>query len=99
MTTHTTKDGRVFTLVGTEPYTRKDGTETALDLWEGACKVCGAAYTVKTAGERKAPLEAYAQFNVVHCQQHRLSKEEVGRRFGLAVQARRHQRASSGSNA
>jgi len=32
-----------------EPYTRRDGTVTKLDVWTGSCVVCGEPFEVRTA--------------------------------------------------
>lgn len=37
----TTRSGRPWVEVGSEPYTRKDGTETTLIVWESYCVECG----------------------------------------------------------
>ena len=57
---------RVFHLVATEPYTRKDGSATALAIWRGTCRVCGSAYEVSTPGCLPAFIKANA-FGRVHC--------------------------------
>lgn len=40
--------GRTFRQVGTEPYTRLDGSETQLIVWQAPCVACGAPFTVRT---------------------------------------------------
>lgn len=39
---------RLFLLVGTAPYTRLDGTQTELALWEGRCRRCGSPFIIAT---------------------------------------------------
>ena len=72
MTDAQTQDGRVFKWLTFEPYTRKDGTETELSVWESACAVCGAPFTVATprTGASKA-------FGRKHCDTHKLNKQEA----------------------
>ena len=33
-------DGQRYDLVRTEPYTRTDGSETELSVWQSECPVC-----------------------------------------------------------
>lgn len=44
---HTFK-GRVWEAKGAEPYTRKDGTETELVVWQGLCTSCNGPMQVRT---------------------------------------------------
>ncbi|MHA6905465.1 hypothetical protein JK151_08935 [Ralstonia syzygii subsp. celebesensis] len=41
-------DGRVWRRIGTEPYIRKDGSETVLVVWETGCAVCGTLIQIRT---------------------------------------------------
>jgi hypothetical protein len=41
-------DGQRYELVRSEPYTRQDGGETALLVWQSNCPVCGALFEVRT---------------------------------------------------
>jgi hypothetical protein len=34
-------DGRIFTWLAFKPYTRKDGTDTELSIWQSTCFICG----------------------------------------------------------
>jgi hypothetical protein len=83
-----TKDGRVFVLVGEEPYQRKDGVMTTLKVWRSNCAVCGAPFTVKTptsfssAGDSKS-------FGAKHCADHKLTREEATARWQDAIKAGR----------
>ena len=43
-------DGQRYELVGTEPYTRTDGGETELSVWQSECPVCGEVFEVRTLG-------------------------------------------------
>jgi hypothetical protein len=50
-----------------EPYTRRDGTVTRIDVWQGACVVCGEPFEVRTS---KATPRSNA-FGVTTCPAHR----------------------------
>ena len=67
----TTQDGRLFSFTDAEPYTRKDGTDTTLLCWNGACTVCGAGFTVKTPQQ----LEGSKAFGRKHCEAHKLTRK------------------------
>jgi rRNA maturation protein Nop10 len=41
-------DGQHYELVRTEAYTRRDGSETTLSVWQSECPVCGEAFEVRT---------------------------------------------------
>ena len=41
-------DGQRYDLVRTEPYTRTDGSQTELSVWQSECPVCGEAFEVRT---------------------------------------------------
>ncbi len=67
-----TPDGRVFTWQSFKPYTRKDGTDTELSVWQSHCVICGESFTVAT------PKAGHSQsFGRKHCEAHRLTKAEV----------------------
>ncbi len=36
--------GQVYSLVGTVPHTRRDGSPTTLAVWQSHCADCGAAF-------------------------------------------------------
>ncbi len=61
-----TPDGRVFTWQSFKPYTRKDGTDTELSVWQASCAICGELFTVTTpkTGDTKA-------FYRKHCDIHK----------------------------
>lgn len=61
-------DGRVFTWLAMKPYTRKDGTDTELSVWQSACAICDEPFTVATpkTGNTKA-------FYRKHCDSHKLT--------------------------
>lgn len=65
-------DGRLFTWLAFKPYTRKDGTDTELSVWQSHCVICGESFTVATpkAGRSQS-------FGRKHCEAHRLTKAEV----------------------
>jgi hypothetical protein len=41
-------DGQRYELVRTQRYTRVDGSETTLSVWQSECPVCGEAFEVRT---------------------------------------------------
>ena len=41
-------NGRQWEEIGTEPYTRKDGSGTTLMVWQSKCADCGAPIICKT---------------------------------------------------
>ncbi len=43
-----------YTYVGTEPYTRRDGTETVLQVWDAKCADCGAPFMTKSVAKTVA---------------------------------------------
>lgn len=43
-----TWDGQDYQLVGSEPHTRQDGSETTLLLWSTNCQACGVEMTTMT---------------------------------------------------
>jgi hypothetical protein len=79
-----TKDGRLFSFTGAEPYTRKDGTETTLHCWRGACLVCGAGFTVKTP----VLLDGSKALGRKHCDAHKLTPEQVNALWDAATGGR-----------
>lgn len=44
-------DGQVFEMVRSEPYTRKDGGQSALLTWRTNCRSCGEVVEYKTGCE------------------------------------------------
>lgn len=74
--TITTKHGRTFELEAVLPYVRKDGSASALAVWRGTCRQCGAAFEVTTS----ASLAAIAKTKslcTVHCPNHRASRRKA----------------------
>jgi hypothetical protein len=69
------KNGQVWKCVGSEPYKRKDGTETTLRVWVSGCAVCGCEIKVKTPGKTTSE-EGTQSFARKHCEAHKLSKVE-----------------------
>lgn len=63
-------DAFTFTLIGFEPYTRRDGTQTAIKRWAASCRTCGAAFTVTTPAGVSRYEQANA-FGVRRCERHR----------------------------
>lgn len=41
-------DEQTYELADMEPYTRTNGTQSAILRWETACPACGASFNVKT---------------------------------------------------
>lgn len=44
-----TSNGQEYRLIGFQPYTRANGSETELALWEGHCAQCGAPFLIRLA--------------------------------------------------
>ena len=59
------RSGRRWLAVGFEPYTRKDGTETELAVWQGHCKACNKPFTVRTPAETY--LASSGSFDAARC--------------------------------
>ena len=67
-------DGQRYELIGTEPYTRRDGSETTLSLWQSECPVCGKAFEVRT------PARARKFEPSRRCEKHKRPGVRVNRR-------------------
>jgi hypothetical protein len=67
---------RTFHRVRIMPYVRKDGTETTIAIWCGACVVCGAPFEVATPAAVSRAEESHS-FGVTTCPKHRLTRGEV----------------------
>lgn len=74
-----TKDGRIFKFEGEEPYQRVDGTLTVLRLWSSPCLKCGDLFIVKTPS-KVSEFEHSHSFQEMHCQEHKLTTEEINER-------------------
>lgn len=83
---HETKDGRIFTEIGLEPYVTRDGRTVALIVWEACCAHvgCQERFTVKVSLANRTTKSA--AFGLKHCAKHRLSKAEVQQRRLTAIQ-------------
>ncbi len=57
--------GRRWVVLGFEPYTRKDGAETELAVWQGCCVKCNGAFNVKSP--RTLVLEYSNSFGAARC--------------------------------
>jgi len=68
-----TKDGRVFDLEVVLPYVRKDGSASALSVWRGTCRQCGAPFEVTTSASL-ASISKSKCFARVHCDTHKLRR-------------------------
>lgn len=70
VTVGTRKHGeRLFRLLRSVSYRRKDGTETTLRVWRGFCVVCGEGFEVTTPST--GHLRRSGSFEVVTCATHR----------------------------
>lgn len=78
-----THKGRTFTFQRTEPYTRKNGTHTFLNVWHAPCarEGCSNPCEVKTPSEGFGISKA---FNKLHCPDHVLTMAEVRRRGAVS---------------
>jgi len=70
MITIDTPSGRRFALIGTEPHTRKDGTQTQLCVWQSCCTTCGAPFRVRTSAKVRRYAGSRA-FETARCERHR----------------------------
>lgn len=43
--------GQLYSRVGRQPWTRKDGSETTLSIWRTDCPACGTEFQCTTADE------------------------------------------------
>lgn len=80
--------GKVFRFSHDTPYTTKDGREVLLHAWVSECKKCGAPFEVLTA-QRNPDASLQRRFDLVHCEAHRMSFQEV---CALGRAARREKR-------
>ena len=60
----------IFQFVGTKHYTRKDGSASALAVWRGTCRECGAAFDVDTPASLHTLMQSKA-LSTVNCPAHR----------------------------
>jgi hypothetical protein len=67
--------GRVWWLVGQRPYTRRDGSETVLDVWQSLCAECVGPFEVAVPAEAM-PGNSNG-FETVHCTEHRLTSSQA----------------------
>lgn len=97
MRTHTTNDGRVFTLAGIKPYTRKDGTTTNLAVWRTPCAHPGCTgERVITVPEGTTAAKAFA---LKHCRDHAITTDEFFRRGREALRAKQRELSARGAAA
>src|SRR6516164_3041009 len=75
-------DGQRYELVRTEAYTRRDGSETTLSVWQSECPVCGEAIEVRTP-KRARKFEPNRR-----CRKHRRPGVRVNRRKKDASRSR-----------
>lgn len=76
LTQITSPKGQLFVKTGAKPYTRKDGTETVIYLWEAECAHAGCAekFTVTTTASANA---SYKCFLRRHCDAHKLTRGQA----------------------
>lgn len=70
------KEARLFRLVALVPYTRRDGSETELAVWEGACVVCGQPFTVSTPKPNPSGRVISKSFERTRCDEHKRRPKE-----------------------
>lgn len=78
-------NGRVWLLVGREPYTRKDGTATELLRWQTPCAVCASPVEIRTP----VAYDGTKAFGAKHCAAHKLTQTQVMRLGNAAKAAKR----------
>jgi hypothetical protein len=78
-----TASDRLFRLVELKPYTRADGTESAVAVWQTTCAECGCAVTVET-GNRLTAVTTTKAFGIKHCTDHKLTPQQALARAGAA---------------
>lgn len=94
MRTHEHK-GRLWVEIGEEPYTRKDGKESAVIVWAVQCAApgCDVMVQIRTA---RIGYEQSRSFDTKHCPAHKLTKEQIKDRWLTAIQASRSRRDAGG---
>ena len=72
-------DDQRFRLIAAEPYTRRDGTASALLTWSSACPTCGTEFEVRSGLRTKALTR--------RCEVHRASSPigKPGRRIKIRL--------------
>lgn len=81
-------NGRLIKLLRIEPYRRKDGTASAVAVWQATCKACGAAFEIATPSNLQSVVAGKA-FTVVNCHNHRpRRKKATGQRNEASDEAR-----------
>jgi hypothetical protein len=88
-----TDDGRRFVCIGAQPYTRKDGSETALLVWQAQCVECGAPFTIKTPHYAREASDSKA-FGRKRCDAHKLTREQAAANWGAAIAKARRLKVS-----
>ncbi|HNT63771.1 MAG TPA: hypothetical protein PKH90_13065 [Candidatus Desulfobacillus denitrificans] len=72
------KEARLFRLVALVPYTRRDGSETELAVWEGACVVCGLPFSVSTPKPNLSGRVISKSFERTRCDLHKRPPKRRG---------------------
>jgi hypothetical protein len=86
MRTHEHK-GRIWTEVGREPYTRRDGRQSEVIRWTSPC--CHEGCTAQVEILTGVKFDKSQGFAAKHCPAHKLTREEVNARFRAGLRARK----------
>ena len=77
-------DHQRYECVGTEPYTRLNGTPTTLEIWQSHCVTCGQQFRFKRASRakqfypnRRCPAHRRRGVRLSRRERQRLSAERV----------------------
>jgi hypothetical protein len=71
---------RVWRRIGERQAVRADGKATKLAIWASTCLVCGRPFEV-TVPATSGRAASDAQFTLISCEQHRLTRADRGRLF------------------
>jgi hypothetical protein len=69
---HHMQDGQPYWRIGRRPHTRRDGTATALDVWQSFCATCGEPF------EQTTPAATPSRSMIRRCQEHVSPGRKVG---------------------
>lgn len=87
MQTFTTLAGHTFTFEGVEPYTRKDGTGTHLDVWSTPCRHPGCKTRFVVRIPQGTSPQKSTVFGLAHCTEHRLTRPQATKKWLAACSA------------
>jgi hypothetical protein len=77
MQTYTAKSGLVFDLLRQEPYTRKGGGDTVVDVWGATCRRDGCLSRFEVRTPHRADTGTSNSFGRVHCDAHKATRQEA----------------------